>query len=243
MPLKILHTNDFHGSLDQARFEKLRALREDVDIYLDNGDAIKAGNLAIPLREEPVWKRLAELRCTASVLGNRETHILETAFAAKLKGVGHPILCANVKRRDNSVPILQSSNPPILPHLVIQAADYRVGIVGVMVAMVTGRMATQKASAFLWDDPIQTAISEAEKLRGEVDVLIALTHIGVRQDGVLAEKCDLFDLILGGHSHTVLDQPLIVDGTPILQAGSHGRYAGVYEWSPDGLTAKLVPLG
>lgn len=234
MAIQILHTNDFHGKLDEARMTRLRVLRSDADVYLDNGDAIKTGNLGIPMRQEPVWARLDELRCTASVLGNRETHILESAFRAKMTGAVHPVLCANLRRRDGS--------RPLPGHLLIEAAGLRVGVVGVMVPMVTERMRTQAASAFLWDDPIATAISVGESLREKVDLLIALTHIGIQQDERLATRTSAFDLILGGHSHTVLEQPRVVGGTPILQAGSHGRFAGVYTWSPGSLEARLVSL-
>jgi 2',3'-cyclic-nucleotide 2'-phosphodiesterase (5'-nucleotidase family) len=47
-----------------------------------------------------------------------------------------------------------------------------------------------------------------------------------------SEEDAKFDMILGGHSHSVLHEPFIVAGTPILQAGSHGRYAGRYDWEP-----------
>ncbi len=232
--LRLLHTNDFHGKLDDARFERLKALRQEADIYLDNGDAIRTGNLGIPLRREPVWDRLAELECTASVLGNRETHILESAFQAKIAGAKHPILCANLRRKDGTLP---------LPgHLIVERKGLKIGIVGVMVAMVTERMRSRAASAFLWDDPIKTSVAQAEQLRPQVDLLIALTHIGIREDEHLAERTNLYDLILGGHSHTVLESPRVVNGTPILQAGSHGRFAGVYDWSPTGLTVRLEPL-
>jgi 2',3'-cyclic-nucleotide 2'-phosphodiesterase (5'-nucleotidase family) len=44
--LRILHTNDLHGTLGGACMERLRLLREECDLYFDSGDAIKAGNLA-----------------------------------------------------------------------------------------------------------------------------------------------------------------------------------------------------
>src|SRR4051812_97356 len=95
--LRILHTNDFHGALDAAREARLQELRQECDVYLDCGDAIKSGNLAIPLKPEEAWTRLADLRCTASVPGNRESHVLTGAFAKKLEGHRHPILCANLR--------------------------------------------------------------------------------------------------------------------------------------------------
>jgi 2',3'-cyclic-nucleotide 2'-phosphodiesterase (5'-nucleotidase family) len=232
--LRILHTNDFHGALNTAREEKLRSIRDGADVYFDCGDAIKSGNLAIPMRPEEAWPRLASLRCTASVPGNRESHILVAAFAKKLEGYRHPILCANLH--------LKSGERPLPGHLIVDAAGMKIGIVGVMVPMVTARMATQAASAYLWEQPIPAAIAEAEPLRKQVDCLVALTHIGLRQDRELAATSQLFDLILGGHSHDVLREPIIVGRTAICQAGSHGRYAGRYDWNGALASYELVPL-
>jgi 5'-nucleotidase len=222
--LRILHTNDFHGALDGARQRRLAQIRPECDVYFDCGDVIKAGNLALPAKPDEAWPRLAALHCTASVPGNRESHVLASAFAKKLEGHRHPILCANLR--------LKSGERPIPGHLIIGAGGLKIGIIGVMVAMVTERMVTQSASAYLLDQPIPTAIAEGEKLRERVDCLIALTHIGLRQDRELASQCTLFDLILGGHSHDVLEQPVVIGKTAICQTGSHGRFAGRFDWSP-----------
>jgi 2',3'-cyclic-nucleotide 2'-phosphodiesterase (5'-nucleotidase family) len=114
--------------------------------------------------------------------------------------------------------------------MIVEAAGLKVGLVAVMVPMVTKRMATQAASAYLWQPPVAAAIAEAALIRDQVDCLIALTHIGLSKDRELAEKTDAFDLILGGHSHSVLQEALVVGSTAICQAGSHARYAGVYGW-------------
>lgn len=207
-------------------------MRRDFDLYFDTGDVIKAGNLAVPVKADPVWPRLASLGITASTLGNRETHVLESAFRKKTEGAQHPIIVANLRKKDGTRPFLTS--------LTLEVKGLRVGLVGVMVAMVTERMKTQAASAYLWDPPIPIAAQEAEKLRPEVDLLIALTHIGHTQDRKLAEACNLFDLILGGHSHTELEEPDLVNGVPILQTGSHAKRYGAYTLSASGVEAKLV---
>lgn len=221
--MRILHTNDMHGTLTSAKAAQLARLRAECDLYFDSGDAIKTGNLGIPLRSEAVWPELEKLCCDASVLGNRETHVIEAAFHAKLAGHTHPILCGNLRKKDGSRP---------LPRTWERTVDgIRVGVVAVMVPMVTERMKTQAASAYLWDPPISTAAELAEELRPRTDLLIALTHIGHRSDRELAVTVPLFDAILGGHSHTVLETPEVVGKTAICQGGSHSRYAGVYEWT------------
>ena len=99
MPLKILHTNDFHGALVGPALEKLTELRQDADLYFDSGDCIKAGNLAFVFRPEAIWKHLADLNCDASVTGNRECHLYEFAVRMKLSGAKHPVLCGNLRRK------------------------------------------------------------------------------------------------------------------------------------------------
>ncbi len=235
MQLRLLQSNDMHGTLDGPKWESLQRLRDEADLYFDTGDAIKTGNLGIPFHEEPVWSKLAKLRCTASVLGNRETHILESVFKAKIAGATHPILCGNLRKKDGS--------RPLASHLLLDCMNIRIGVIAVMVPMVTERMSTRAASAYLWDAPIPTACQLANEIRPNVDLLICLTHIGHRQDQELAQKCPDIDIIMGGHSHTVLQAPEKIGKTYICQGGSHNRYAGVYQWdSKTGLTGGLIAL-
>lgn len=232
--LRILHTNDLHGMLTPEKAARLKELRQEVDLYFDSGDAIKAGNLAIPLKPEAVWPLLAALRCDASVPGNRESHVLRSAVEAKFKGLQHPVLCANWHGKQVPDPFPAST--------IVEMNGLRVGVLGVMVPMVTKRMATAAASQFLWSNPVEVAVDFASHLKTESDVVIALTHIGFSQDKLLAEATRDIDIILGGHSHTVLEQPVKVNETWIAQGGSHGRFAGLYDWDGNELTGGLVSL-
>lgn len=237
MELTILHTNDFHGKLDAAKADAIRRRKEDWRaLYFDCGDCIKAGNLAVPLREDPAWALLEAAGCDAGTLGNRETHILAAAFKAKIAGARHPLLCANLRTKSGEL--------VLPPSKVFEHEGVRVGVVGVMVPMVTERMATQSASAYLWDPPIARLNEEARRLRPEVDLLIALTHIGHRQDLKAAEECRDVDLILGGHSHTIIESPERVGNAWVCQAGSHGRYLGAYRWKVGAglVDGRLEPL-
>ena len=232
MPVTLLHTNDLHGKLTPERAARLALLRAERDLYFDSGDAILAGNLAYPLRPEAVWPLLAGLDCTASVPGNRESHPLAAAFGAKLAGVAHPVLCGNLRRKDGTRPFPGT--------LTLEANGVKVGVAAAMVEMVTPRMRTAVASAYLWDPALPTLRELGEELRPNVDLLIALTHVGHRRDRELAES-GLYDVVLGGHSHTVLMEPERVGRTWVCQGGSHGRYVGVYRW--DGtFTGGLQPL-
>jgi 2',3'-cyclic-nucleotide 2'-phosphodiesterase (5'-nucleotidase family) len=224
MVIRILHTNDLHGKLDEPHRKALLRWRQQADWYFDTGDAIQAGNLAIPLSPDPVWPAMAAARCTASVIGNRETHLLRSVFLRKLEGAVHPILCANLLDREGQ---------QVLPgSLTLDWEGQHIGILGVSVAMVTTGMKTQSASQLLWNPPIASAITLVDQIANDCDAVLALTHIGIRQDQILAEQTNQIQVILGGHSHTILQDPINHKGTWIAQGGSHANYIGLYDWNP-----------
>lgn len=225
MRLRILHTNDLHGKLTPGKAAFIRRIKEDSRdpcCYFDTGDCIKSGNLAIPLKPESAWELLSQAGCDAGVPGNRESHPLQIAFLAKLEGHKHPLLCANLRAK--------KGENPLQPALLLPRGGITVGLVGVMVPIVTARMATQAASAYLWDQPIPVAKRLGEAMRSEADCLIALTHIGYKNDLLLAGQTEAFDIVLGGHSHTVLGEPTREGETWICQGGAFGRFLGDYTW-------------
>lgn len=233
MAIKILHTNDFHGKLTAETLPQLVTLREMCDLYFDCGDSIKSGNLAIPIKPDPVWPLLQKAGVTATVPGNRESHILNSVVQTKLSGATHPILCSNWFRRDGTL-FLQNE-------LLLEKNGIKIGVFGVMVPMVTDRMASRHTSQFLWTQPIPAAQAQAQKIRPQVDLLICLSHIGLTQDRRLAEASPEIDLILGGHSHSVLAEPVIIGNTAICQTGSHARFMGKYIWDGSLQSYELIP--
>ena len=71
----------------------------------------------------------------------------------------------------------------------------------------------------------------APELEPQVDLVVALTHVGLEEDKQLADEVEGIDVIVGGHSHTSLTEPVRVDDTWIVQAGCYARQLGVVELS------------
>jgi 2',3'-cyclic-nucleotide 2'-phosphodiesterase (5'-nucleotidase family) len=224
--LAIFHTNDFHNGLNEELAEKIALLRKQDSssdtLLVDAGDAIKAGNIGVNPFGEPILERMSRFGWDAMTLGNREFHVSEAALRLKINRASFPILCANIRFKNET-----DTSLPVLPHVVIETKNkLRVGIVGVTVPMVTSRMAAKALSAFLFENPVEIAIREAETLADETDVLILLSHIGYKKDLEIASKTTKYDLIIGGHSHTLLYAADISTGTPIVQTGSHAKRLG-----------------
>jgi 5'-nucleotidase/UDP-sugar diphosphatase len=79
-------------------------------------------------------------------------------------------------------------------------------------------------------DQRETARQMVDELKGEgADVIVALSHSGVDEDRELARKVSGIDIIIGGHSHTALFEPVLQGSTIIVQAGCFGEYLGQLE--------------
>lgn len=234
--LTLIHTNDTHGRLKPPVVERLLRLREEFPdaIFLDAGDTVTAGNLGFRVGGEPVLEALSEVGYRAMCLGNRETHPRKEIFPLKVERARIPLLSANMVAKGDA-PL------PVRPHVELEApGGLRVGVFGVTVQMFTKKQWSQPLCDYWFEDPIATALREAAELRPRVDVLVALTHIGYRQDQVLAAACPELDLIIGGHSHTDLQEPTWVGEVPVLQARAYGFYAGIARIEMRGARGRLV---
>lgn len=239
-PLHILHTNDFHNHLTPAQAERIRQAKAEHEnvLLLDAGDAVKAGNLGVTPGGEPILATMSALGYDAMTLGNREFHIVDLFLRAKISRAEFPILCANIRWREDNGEML-----PVIPNVTKTMPDgRRVGIFGLTVRMVTERMAARAVSAFVFDDIITSARQQIEMLRPDVDTLIALTHIGLRDDEKLAAACPDLDLIIGGHSHVQLDAPKIINGVPIAQAKCFGHFLGRVTLDGKSVSGRLISL-
>lgn len=246
--LRILHTNDLHGALTDAREARLAALRARADIYLDGGDTTGKTRVRELDREDPAWARLERLRCDAVALGNHEIVAMVLARRNDLRGLRTPLVCAN------AAGVLGA-----LPSLTIVRAGQRIGIVGVTTPRLhpSGRPLRRLSAAFGsaldlasetvfgrfgLSDPFVAARDEARRLRPEVDVLIVLSHLGLGGDIRLVQSVPEADLVLGAHSHH-RRPPGRLGGKPYAQTGDAAEFAGLYQWDGENLTGDLVPLG
>lgn len=223
--LHLLHTNDFHSRLTPEGAARLKAawaaLGAVPKLLLDAGDAVRAGNVGVNPFGEPILETMSELGYDAMTMGNREFHVLAPALATKIKCARFPVLCANLR------PKRKGASLPTAPFLRTETGGVRVAILGLTVPMVTERMAAKALSDFLFDDPVATANRLVPELRVGSDFVIALSHLGLAGDERLAERVAGIDLIVGGHSHVALEEPRVVNATPIVQAGMHAHRYGI----------------
>lgn len=123
------------------------------------------------------------------------------------------LISSNILWKDTGKPVFK-------PYLIKKLGKLKVGIFGIIMKDVhTDRRITTR-------DPIESATEMVQFFKDKVDIVVALTHQGLENDKVLAQKVDGIDLIIGGHSMEGLREPLRVKNTLILQASKQGKYMG-----------------
>ena len=90
---------------------------------------------------------------------------------------------------------------------------------------------------------VDAAVAECESKYGVHPVVVGLSHAGTEngegEDVELAKAVDGIDLIISGHTHTTLREPIVVNGTIIASAAEYGRYLGVVKLKKNGNGVEL----
>jgi 5'-nucleotidase/UDP-sugar diphosphatase len=119
-------------------------------------------------------------------------------------------------------------------NLILYKDDIKIGIFSILGKDATG--VAPKAAPVTFEKQFAFARKMVKELKDQkCEIVICISHSGITKDEdgefrggdvELAKKVKGIDLIIGGHSHTKLDQPLIVNGIPIVQSGEFGQFVG-----------------
>lgn len=154
-----------------------------------------------------------------ATFGNHEFDLKEGQLLDRLGESRFRWTSANVTRASGG------AFPGVSPHVVLTArgpgGSVRIGVVGVT-------LASNPVAFASYADPLDSFRREFESLRGQVDVVVGLTHLDFAEDQALAESVPEVDLILGGHEHENVRAFRGADFTPILKADANARTVYVH---------------
>ena len=144
-------------------------------------------------------------RFDASCLGNHEFDNGIDELARRLKNLKNDVVCANY---DFSGTVLEDL---VQPYTIVRKAGKKIGIIGLLTD-VSSVVDSEIAQVLQYQDPAKVVNKYAEYLRDEkgCDMVICLSHLGYTEDKELAASTVNVDLIVGGHSHTLLHKKQIV---------------------------------
>ncbi|WP_321519902.1 metallophosphatase [uncultured Bacteroides sp.] len=250
--LTILHTNDTHSHVepinkndankDQAdkggyvrRASFIKQMRaEDKDLLLfDCGDFSQGTPYYNMFKGEVEIKLMNEMEYDAATIGNHEFDFGLDNMARLFKMAKFPFVCANYEVKGTVLENL------VKPYVVIERKGMKIGIFGLSPKM-EGLVQAEKCEGIIYEDPYAVANKVAAYLKGHEHccAVICLSHLGWKAsannpecDEELAAKTRNIDLILGGHSHSLIDPAVYyknLDGKeiPVTQAGKNGIYVG-----------------
>jgi len=229
-------------------------------LVLDAGDFLMGSLFHMLAREEAMELRLMkEMGYDLVTFGNHEFDLKPKGLArilraAAAKGGMPPIVFSNAmfsKDSDRDDTLQQVfTQGMVKPYMVLEKGGMKIGVFGIL-----GKDAAEKspfASPLKFRDPVETSRDMVTVLREKekVDLVICLSHSGLREakskseDEVLAQEVQGIDIIVGGHSHTRQEKPLVVNSTLILQASAYGKCVGVLDllWEKGKLKQKNYRL-
>jgi 5'-nucleotidase len=220
--LRVLHTNDVHARYDQtaargntctkpdldagrcvggaARLaSKLAELRTPNAIYLDAGDQFQGNLFYTSYKEQVARTFLSMTKVDAFVLGNHEFDDGPAMLAEFLANATFPVISANTDVADE--PRLQGK---FKSNVVLTVQGQRIGVFGLTTEDTP--VTSSPGPTVKFRDPVAVAREQVAALTAQgITKIIALTHRGLAEDLDLAAKVDGIDLIVGGHSHSLLE--------------------------------------
>jgi 5'-nucleotidase len=229
--LTIIHVNDQHGRMGANPYVSEIAKNTNGNVLiLDAGDTLHGQTAAILTQGEAMAEIMNAVGYSAMALGNHDFNYgLERLLEFNALGIlNFPILSANIKNLDGT---------PLFQQYVVFPMDViKVGVFGITTPETVFSTDPRFTEGLFFDDPKTIATEMVEILKADgCDIIIALTHIGIDEKSESINRADMLadvhgiDIIIDGHSHTVLDNGLMIGDTLIAQAGQHGWYIGIVE--------------
>lgn len=228
--LVIVHTNDFHGHIQETKkyagaariAAEVKAIRQQNEsvIFLDAGDAISGTPVSSMFEGEPIFEVMNTMGYDVGLLGNHEFDHGYRKIERFRDLVDHPLLTANAYGPDGA--LLGDA-----PYVILDVAGISVGVIGLVTQDAPIHFSPVGNEGLTFASPAERLTSLIPSIRPRVDVLILLAHIGHEEELALAERFQAIDVIIGGHSHTLVEQPVQVGRTAVAQAHHYGTHLGL----------------
>lgn len=226
--LTILHTNDQHSRiepfpLDGGKFQglggvsrraeiinQIRQTEENV-LLLDAGDIFQGTPYFNEFHGELEFKLMNEMGYDASTIGNHDFDAGIDGLAKQIDTAQFSMINCNYDIHDT---VLHNK---ILPYKIFKKNGIKIGVTGVGIEL-KGLVMEGFYGNTQYQNPIDNVNKIAHKLKNEheCDIVICLSHLGYKyesnkiSDCLLATQTQNIDVIIGGHTHTLLPEPIFL---------------------------------
>ena len=237
----IMHSNDRHGYVEARKdintgkpvagldveatmIEQIRkeALREKIPTLLvDAGDFFQGTPVVNETKGEVMIRLFNELRYDFVTFGNHEFDYGWETLKNRMGESRFWWLSTNV-----DAPSLGNRHRP---YITWSAAGTKVAFLGATTVTTPEKQLTDRIAGITFQDPYKVLpplVDRLKRLHG-VKIVILLSHLGYYEDERFAQQYQCFDVIIGGHSHTAISEPVKVGKTWLCQTGASSRFLGL----------------
>ncbi|MBN2617810.1 MAG: 5'-nucleotidase C-terminal domain-containing protein [Spirochaetales bacterium] len=237
--LKVLHTNDHHGhpiafydypsdgqgglAARATYVAQMRASNKNV-LVLDAGDFNTGRPESTFFKAEPDILGYNYIGYDALSMGNHEFDNDWASMQKQIADSKFPWINANIKKNGSTL-------DNVKPYIIKEYNGFKVAVFGLLTKETVETGNPDYVKGLTFEDEVATAKKLVPELRKKADIVIALVHMGLYDNDLegsrkLAANVPGIDLIIDGHSHTMIKEPVVVKGIPIVQARHWGLYMG-----------------
>jgi len=231
--LRIIYLNDFHGFSEPHKpggaQEKLGGIaylageanklrRDKPSLLLAAGDMIQGNSWVNLFQGQSVLALMNLMRFDAMVVGNHEFDFGQDTLKTRIKEAHFPVLGANVEGLSE-----------LKPYVIKELQGLKVAIIGLVTPDAPVATHPRNVVGLKFLPPGAALEKYLPELQSQADLVIVLSHIGYQADRELAAQVPGIGVIVGGHSHTKLLQPTVINHTLIVQAWEHAKALGVLD--------------
>lgn len=233
--LVILHTNDTHSAIDpdgagdggvlqrKAIIDSVRKAEKNV-ILVDAGDVVQGTLYFKFFKGDVEYPLMNMMGYDIQILGNHEFDNGLQSLADHYRTLNADRLSANYDMAGTPLDGL------FKPYVIKEADGHKIGFIGLNIDP-SSIIAASNYEGMGFSEPIPVANELASRLKNEMgcDLVVAVTHIGAIKDNdktidyELAAASRDIDIIIGGHSHTVIRPDGSTEGCPPLTMNAEGR--------------------
>ncbi|PSN75241.1 Metallo-dependent phosphatase [Corynespora cassiicola Philippines] len=251
--ISFFHVNDVHAHLDEfsssgtdctrpergcyGGYARIKTVIEDQrpqynnSLWLNVGDEFQGTLFYSYYGGEKIAETINQLNFSAMTIGNHEFDGGDEELGQFLQNLTFPVISANIHSENEKV------NQSIKPYHIFE--EHGIAIIGVTTDETPGISSPDETTTF--SDPVEAVQNAIDEIRSTTNItrIAAITHIGYDKDQELARATTGLQLIMGGHSHTLLGDmedaegkyPTIVENQDgdevfIVQAFRWGEYVG-----------------
>ncbi len=251
--LNIIYTNDIHGAILPAKFDKklgthtggmacmgtvikeLKSETEGENLLLDGGDWALGSCESKITRGKTMIDVMNHLGYDGAEIGNHEFDWGQEPLGEMISRADFPVVGANIIKDDGS--IIGGAKP----YFIKEVNGIKIGVLGLISPETPETVDPKNIKGITFKNPKETAKEYLPEMKKDgAELIIVLSHEGIEAEEELAKDVQGIDVIVGGHSHTSIEQGKQVNNTIIVQAGSNGVKVGNLHLDIDRVSKKVL---